>query len=382
VRVFAARANGSERRFQGGDGLMMIGKRRGFTLIELLVVIAIIGILAAMVFPVFARARESARKAVCLSNVKNIALAVQMYLADNNDALPPFEHRSEVIDFVGAVFGAGEEEPGAAGLWCANALNPYLRWPVVLDEYVKNRDVYRCPSAKTEHGAAIIVPFPDWFTYVVANQDQFYCAANEDGLYDICYYTYPAGWGGVVTDTILQGRLGVVGPEGSSPELKAFNQSIAFNEIDMAGLKLVSVEDPVKFMIVFDSGVQAQQLNIGVVAYPDICCAICSGVKGLAWFGDVNCPDGTWCDPDCFAVHAHYDWANDPRAKSASARHLGGVNVGFLDGHAAWINSQALISAWAEGDLEGVGNWCPEASASGYAANCGTADPDMIFLLP
>src|SRR5512137_1292018 len=73
--------------------------KRGFTLIELLVVIAIIGILAAMVFPVFARARESARKAVCLSNVKNIALAINMYLGDNNDVLPPVEHRPEVIDY-------------------------------------------------------------------------------------------------------------------------------------------------------------------------------------------------------------------------------------------------------------------------------------------
>ena len=64
-------------------------RRKGFTLIELLVVIAIIGILAAMVFPVFARARESARKAVCLSNVKNIALAIQMYMSDHNDTFPP-----------------------------------------------------------------------------------------------------------------------------------------------------------------------------------------------------------------------------------------------------------------------------------------------------
>ena len=61
---------------------MTIRRRKGFTLIELLVVIAIIGILAAMVFPVFARARESARRIQCLSNVKNVALAIQMYLAD------------------------------------------------------------------------------------------------------------------------------------------------------------------------------------------------------------------------------------------------------------------------------------------------------------
>jgi prepilin-type N-terminal cleavage/methylation domain-containing protein len=55
-------------------------KRKGFTLIELLVVIAIIAILAAILFPVFSRAREQARKAACLSNLKNIATAWMMYI--------------------------------------------------------------------------------------------------------------------------------------------------------------------------------------------------------------------------------------------------------------------------------------------------------------
>ncbi|NIR01445.1 MAG: prepilin-type N-terminal cleavage/methylation domain-containing protein, partial [Gemmatimonadales bacterium] len=132
---------------------------RGFTLIELLVVIAIIGILAAMVFPVFARARESARKAVCLSNVKNIALAFQMYLADNNDTFPPAEHRAEVIDYFQGRWG---DDECPLMTYC----NPYLRWPVILDEYVKNRDVWQCPSAKMTGGALIILPGPDWFSYL------------------------------------------------------------------------------------------------------------------------------------------------------------------------------------------------------------------------
>src|SRR5687767_12004527 len=63
-------------------------RRRGFTLIELLVVIAIIAILAAILFPVFAQARESARKTGCLSNLKQIGIAVQMYLTDYDDRYP------------------------------------------------------------------------------------------------------------------------------------------------------------------------------------------------------------------------------------------------------------------------------------------------------
>ena len=133
----------------------MLRRRHGFTLIELLVVIAIIGILAAMVFPVFARARESARKAVCLSNVKNLALAIQMYLADNNDTLPPAEHRSEAIEYFSAIPGGSDDEECSAEI--ISSANPYLRWAVILDEYTKNRDVWRCPSAKLTSGAGFIV---------------------------------------------------------------------------------------------------------------------------------------------------------------------------------------------------------------------------------
>ncbi|GAH67153.1 unnamed protein product, partial [marine sediment metagenome] len=61
-----------------------------FTLIELLVVIAIIAILAAILFPVFARAREKARQTSCLSNVKELTLAFLMYVDDYDEYLPPY----------------------------------------------------------------------------------------------------------------------------------------------------------------------------------------------------------------------------------------------------------------------------------------------------
>ncbi|HEX2999407.1 MAG TPA: prepilin-type N-terminal cleavage/methylation domain-containing protein, partial [Armatimonadota bacterium] len=66
----------------------MCKKRNGFTLIELLVVIAIIAILAAILFPVFARARENARKANCSSNLKQLSMGINRYTEDYDGRLP------------------------------------------------------------------------------------------------------------------------------------------------------------------------------------------------------------------------------------------------------------------------------------------------------
>jgi len=66
--------------------------RKGFTLIELLVVIAIIAILAAILFPVFARAREKARQTSCLSNVKELGLGLMMYVQDYDECFPYGRH--------------------------------------------------------------------------------------------------------------------------------------------------------------------------------------------------------------------------------------------------------------------------------------------------
>ena len=333
----------------------MIRKRRGFTLIELLVVIAIIGILAAMVFPVFARARESARKAVCLSNVKNIALAIQMYLADNNDTLPPSETRSEVQEWFDAAYpGEGEHyEDGECPNWIVTGGNPYLRWPVVFDEYIKNRDVWRCPSAKIAGGASWIVWNIDWFQDMKAHQGTYGVVADWFG--GPCTWAFPNGWGGDVTDSSIQGRLAT--PYGTGVgewANKAFAQSIGTQQYP--DLKLVEVQDPVNFVIVCDAGGQTSDANIGTLAFPDICALECANCWG--WVDWDIC---TWAEDCGLYSYAPNNGAfiNDPSLRKPYARHLGGVNLGFLDGHASWIQSDLLLAKFAEGDIEGAESWGP-----------------------
>lgn len=349
-----------------------MSRRKGFTLIELLVVIAIIGILAAMVFPVFARARESARKAVCLSNVKNIALAIQMYLADNNDTLPPNENRAEVIIYFQGVPGGRSGRSydiGDLNDRCNRdrQANPYLRWPVVLEEYTKNRDVWRCPSAKVESGAAWIVPGPDWLQYLMDMEGLWGTRKPGGGP---CSVAWPTGWGGDVTDSIVQERLAV---GDGNQEKGAFVQSIG--TMWRPGLKLVEINDPVNYHIVADAGVTVDDFGIGTLCYPDICALECSNSE-CGWSGgdgwDVM-SDDSCCGDDAYS-YAPFNGAflANAELRKPYARHLGGVNLGFMDGHASWMSSQLLLSKIADGELESLDPaqdaWAPNTICwPGYA---------------
>lgn len=91
------------------EGGRSMHRRTGFTLIELLVVIAIIAILAAILFPVFARAREKARETSCLSNVKQINLGIQMYVQDYDETFPLAYYYADVSG--GGMSWAGQVYP-------------------------------------------------------------------------------------------------------------------------------------------------------------------------------------------------------------------------------------------------------------------------------
>jgi prepilin-type N-terminal cleavage/methylation domain-containing protein/prepilin-type processing-associated H-X9-DG protein len=110
----------------------MSGNRRGFTLIELLVVIAIIAILAAILFPVFAQAREKARQTSCLSNTKQIGTAVTMYTQDFDEMMPPAVQTASTQ--ASNICG---QSGGILVATVADMIYPYM----------KNSAVLQCPSA-------------------------------------------------------------------------------------------------------------------------------------------------------------------------------------------------------------------------------------------
>jgi len=95
---------------------MQYNRRRAFTLIELLVVIAIIAILAAILFPVFAKARDRAKGTACLNNLNQIGKAFMMYSADNNDTIG----------------------------------RKFYEWPMDLEPYVKSGEVFACPASSAK----------------------------------------------------------------------------------------------------------------------------------------------------------------------------------------------------------------------------------------
>lgn len=111
--------------------------KRAFTLIELLVVIAIIALLAAILFPVFARARENARRASCQSNLKQMGLSIMQYTQDYDEALPYL---------------------ALAGTSAGTFRNDLQIWADMIQPYTKSLQIFRCPSntnCNTPLGASV-----------------------------------------------------------------------------------------------------------------------------------------------------------------------------------------------------------------------------------
>ncbi len=272
--------------------------RKGFTLIELLVVIAIIAILAAILFPVFAQAREAARTSSCLSNVKQLSLGALMYVQDYDESFWAWNWNFFCN-------GANNGAPRDSSAFWAPAIYPY----------VKNTGIYRCPDD-------------------ILQWDDAWANCSDD-----------------------RGRRDVFGPfnpstgagcnfwDGCNPNYVSYGVSELLDS-DNYGHRLAAIQTPANFMMLADGA--SQLIDV--------------------WNANWVLQNGSWVDPGGWA---HPDWIAIRSAAASqregccimwdcchnaqyyintygqakmeqSARHHGGSNVSFVDGHAKYYRWQNL----------------------------------------
>ncbi len=261
-------------------------RRAGFTLIELLVVIAIIAILAAILFPVFAQAREKARQTSCLSNLKQVATAFVVYMQDYDGVVPLYESGAKLVY---------NNVP--------QSMNSY--WPALLEPYTKNYTLFHCPS-DGDHDSI-------WGTGPYAwpgNQSRF----PELGInWNYLYVTYDPSSDYCGLPSAAEHASGAV------PPISESMVASAAGTVMLADGKYVGT----------DAGAYLSPFVDSPWAYnSDDACTYSNGGWGTGTFGDdLNWSGGRATGTGTFAP-----------------RHNGGGNVAFLDGHVKFFTPGALAA--------------------------------------
>jgi len=269
----------------------MIRRQKGFTLIELLVVIAIIAILAAILFPVFAKAKDKARQATCLSNVKQLVLSLTMYLQDWGETYPPTVTERESPD------GAIANDADALQFSIRGRLNPYVPGNLT------SSSLFKCPNAKP------------WVNISTGNAG----APSTSVIY------YPNDYGFNINEGLLSAASHpghtFSGVKAASVTYFTDNPTFGFNE----NLRETSIQNPVGFLVIIDSARPDGALGRGSVTpqYVDL-------VTGKA----------DSYDPGSAAA-GH--WSPQNGQAAVSGRHSNGANAGYADGHAQF---RALGQLW------------------------------------
>jgi prepilin-type N-terminal cleavage/methylation domain-containing protein/prepilin-type processing-associated H-X9-DG protein len=270
--------------------------RRAFTLIELLVVIAIIALLAAILFPVFARARENARRSSCTSNMKQLGLGVMMYQQDNDGRYP---------------MSSGN-----------------LRWPEYIFPYIKNRQLFNCPSINPAD---------------VASKGQAWTAVSGDITGSPKFYGY-----GYNYQYLGNSRTpGTASPGSNSNEAK-----FPFTATD--GL----VTAPAQTVAMADTSGVPGTASTGTYTLDPPQPILRPGTSTLHTSGRNN-------NTDAFYLNGGGSSPATARATPV-ARHLEMVSVGFADGHAKAMKLEKLDDFNNDGSPD-----------NGYFNGRGVADNDF-----
>ncbi|GAB4458749.1 MAG: hypothetical protein OHK0029_20360 [Armatimonadaceae bacterium] len=300
-----------------------------FTLIELLVVIAIIAILAAILFPVFAQAREKARQTTCLSNIKQIALGLIMYAQDYDEAYS----MNRSCNLVGPGGGPANQTPCRVG-------DVALGWIDLTLPYVKNFGVFKCPSDPVQP-----VPLP-----------------NTPGL---VYHTGEPAQPGSLNGYIW-GRRDAANPTLGGDYRSSYARNNNFANSGAWTVRDAQVAFPATTLLVYEFAP-----NSGAGANGN------EGIPGSTW--NINRPNGLNVSASgCVAspanppsnvgrqvvsfVHHSPGFFADAgiltseQRGNSSSRHSGGANYAFVDGHAKWYRPERVFGQCSWGNRAELGN--------------------------
>ncbi|MDX1933936.1 MAG: DUF1559 domain-containing protein [Capsulimonadales bacterium] len=260
---------------------------RAFTLIELLVVIAIIAILAAILFPVFAQAREKARQTSCLSNLKQIGTAMLMYVQDYDETLP-LHMQDNACTPANTNTDACQQK--STNRWAIGLLEPYF----------KSWTIFTCPSFSGNYASVFTAGNPVAWWY---NQQRF-------GAYGY-NYTFLSKWDGNCARSLGKSLAAVGRPA----------ETIAFVDTKLGTGRSA------------DGATDLTQRGYGVVNAPDRWPVIAPAPDECIYWNGVN---GGWNWPTG-ATKPNFLGFLDPR-------HSDGSNVVWVDGHAKFNRWQALAA--------------------------------------
>ncbi|HEY3330639.1 MAG TPA: DUF1559 domain-containing protein [Capsulimonadaceae bacterium] len=303
---------------------MKTTSNKGFTLIELLVVIAIIAILAAILFPVFAKAREKARQTTCSSNLKQIGMATLQYIQDYDESYYP--HRWNCNAANDPTAGASIDCPQyatdpASGLDATGGSRQRYYWMYILQPYTKSFNVFVCPSNPTPFTSNNTVNQANAHAPGASGND--YGGQNSYGHNDI-WLSPAAPYSGTGTITPVR-EPNISRPTGTVMVCDATYYGVAPDANGEAGLGALR-------------NTNANDVMSIKCGKPSLASAACAGGQYDHYWSNIG--NSLWSYNPASTTSAGV--ATDP--SNLQSRHSTFINCQFVDGHVKAVRYDKLVT--------------------------------------